>query len=70
MKISVSDVRWISYCSEPNPESYKGFKLIGEIKIESNIVKLAFTNGEKEFEVAGGTIEYAFIKGFDLIDSF
>ena len=69
MKISVPDVRWIKYISKPNPEEYKGFRLNDDIKVDSGIAKLKFTNGEKEFEATGSSIEDAFIKGFDIIDS-
>jgi hypothetical protein len=70
MKISVPDVRWLKYLSKPDPENYKGFRLKDEMKIESGIARLEFTNGEKDFEATGSSIEDAFIKGFDIIDSF
>jgi len=70
MKISVSDIRWLKYNSEPNPDSYKGFSLKGTMKTKPGIAQLTFTNGEKDFEVIGNSIEDAFIKGFDIIDSF
>ena len=70
MKISVSDIRWITYNSEPNADSYKGFSLKGSIKTKPGVAKLTFTNGEKDFEVIGNSIEDAFIKGFDIIDSY
>jgi len=70
MKISVPDVRWLTYNTEPDPDSYKGFGLKGTMKTKPGIAKLTFTNGEKDFEVIGNSIEDAFIKGFDIIDSF
>jgi hypothetical protein len=70
MKFSVSDSRWFTYISEPNSRSYKGFSLKGTIKTKPGETKLTFTNGEKDFEVIGNSIQDAFIKGFDKIDSF
>lgn len=70
MKISVSDIRWNTYNSEPESDSYKGFSLKGTIKTKPGVAKLTFTNGERDFEVIGNSIEDAFIKGFDIIDSF
>jgi len=70
MKISISDDRWLTYNTEPNPDSYKGFSLKGTIKTKLGIAKLTFTNGQKDFEVIGSSIEDAFIKGFDIIEAF
>ena len=70
MKISVTDNRWLTYIAEPDPQSYKGFRQKGTMKIETGEVTLTFTNGEKEFDVIGNSIKDAYIKVFDTIDSF
>jgi len=70
MKISISDIRWVEYNSSPNPDTYKGFKLKGSIKQKPNKAKLVFTNGEKDISITANSIEDAFVKAFDAIDSY
>lgn len=70
MKFSVDDIRWVDYISGPNPDYYKGFELKENIKTKPNTAKLTFTNGEKEFSVIEISLEEAFIKAFDVIDSY
>ena len=70
MKISISDIRWVEYNSAPNPDSYKGFKLKGNMKSKPNKAKLVFTNGEKDIPVIANSLEAAFVKAFDLIDFY
>lgn len=70
MKISISDPRWAIYCAGPNTDSYKGFELKGTIKTKPNLAKITFSDGDKEFEVTANSLEDAFVKGFDKIDSY
>ncbi len=70
MNLSVNDTRWIIYNAAPNPENYKGFELKGTMKTKPNMAKLTFTDGKNEISVIGSSLEDAFIKAFDKIDSF
>lgn len=69
MIISVSDERWLIYSSEPNSDSYKGFKLVDPIKTKPGQAQISFSNGDESFTVNESSIEDAFIKAFDIIDS-
>jgi hypothetical protein len=70
MKISINDTRWITYNSEPDSDSYKGFELQGTMNTKPNAAKLTFTNGVKEITVIENSLEEAFVKVFDMIDSY
>ena len=69
MQISISDERWMIYNAEPNSSSYKGFKLIDTIKTKPGQAQLSFSNGDESFTVNESSIEDAFIKAFDIIDT-
>lgn len=70
MKFSISDPRWTVYCAGPKTYNYKGFELKGTIKTKPNLAKLTFTDGEEEFEITADSLEEAYVKGFDQIDSY
>jgi hypothetical protein len=58
------------YNAAPNSGNYKGFELKGTMKTKPNMAKLTFTNGKNEISVIGSSLEDAFIKAFDMIDSY
>lgn len=70
MVISSSDERWLEYNAKPNPTSYKGYSLKDTIKTRPGIAKLTLSNGKREVEGVGSSIEDAFSNAFDIIDSF
>ena len=69
MNISVPDDRWIVFNAEPNADSYKGFKLLEPMRTRPGQAQLSFSNGDESFTVNESSIEDAFIKAFDIIDT-
>lgn len=69
MNISVPDDRWVIFSAEPK-DCYKGFKLLEPIRTKPGKAQLSFSNDDDEsFTVYESSIEDAFIKAFDIIDT-
>lgn len=69
MNISVPDDRWVIFNAEPNADSYKGFKLLEPVRTKPGKAQLSFSNDYESFTVYESSIEDAFIKAFDIIDT-